>query len=114
VIGKFFSLCLCLFSFERNYFFFHEINTDCIHQILMKKEMQDDQLPIKKEEDDQLVVKKEGGGQLSIKKEEDDQVIIKVKEERQMSNKKKLVGREFIKKDKLIKKEKKMARCSSR
>ena len=53
-------------------------------------------------------------GQLSIKKEEDDQVLIKVKKERQMSNKKKVVGREFIQKDKFIKKEKKMVRCSSR
>ena len=100
--------------FRKKLFLFHEINPDCIHQFLMKKEMEDDQLPIKKEEDDQLVVKKEGDGQLSIKKEEDDQVLIKVKKERQMSNKKKLVGREFIKKDKFIKKEKKMARCSSR
>ena len=100
--------------FRKKLFLFHEINPDCIHQILMKKDMEDDQLPIKKEEDDQLVVKKEGDGQLSIKKEEDDQVLIKVKKERQMSNKKKVVGREFIKKDKFIKKEKKMVRCSSR
>ena len=98
--------------FRKKLFLFHEINPDCIHQILMKKE--DDQLPIKKEEDDQLVVKKEEDGQLSIKKEEDDQVLIKVKKERQMSNKKKMIGREFIKKDKSNKKEKKMVRYSSR
>ena len=103
-------MCLGLFFpsmpdlFRKKLFLFHEINPDCIHQILMKKEM----------EDDQLVVKKEGDGQLSIKKEEDDQVLIKVKKERQMSNKKKVVGREFIKKDKFIKKEKEMVRCSSR
>ena len=65
--------------------------------MLMKKKMEDDQLPIKKE-DDRLVVKKEDDGQ----------VLIKVKEECQMSNKKKMVGQEFIKK------EKKMVMCSSR
>ena len=70
----------------------------------MKKEMEDDQFPIEKEEDDHLV----------IKKEEDGQVLIKVKEERQMSKKKKVVGQEFLKKDKFIKEEKKMVRCSSR
>ena len=103
-------MCLGLFFpsmpdlFRKKLFLFHEINPDCIHQILMKKEMEDDQLPIKKEEDDQLVVKKE----------EDGQVLTKVKEERQMSKKKKVVGQEFLKKDKFIKEEKKMVRCSSR
>ena len=102
-------MCLGLFFpsmpdlVRKKLFLFHEINPDCIHQILMKKEMEDDQLPIKKEEDDQLVVKKE----------EDGQVLIKVKEERQ-ERQKKVVGQEFLKKDKFIKKEKKMVRCSSR
>ena len=100
--GLFFPSMLDLF--RKKLFLFHEINPDCIHQILMKKEMEDDQLPIKKEEDDQLVVEEE----------EDDQVLIKVKEERQMSKKKKVVGQEFLKKDKFIKEEKKMVRCSSR
>ena len=69
-------MCLGLFFpsmpdlVRKKLFLFHEINPDCIHQILMKKEMEDDQLPIKKEEDDQLVVKKE----------EDGQVLIQVKE----------------------------------
>ena len=99
--GLFFPSMLDLF--RKKLFLFHEINPDCIHQILMKKEMEDDQLPIKKEEDDQLVVEEE----------EDDQVLIKVKEERQ-ERQKKVVGQEFLKKDKFIKKEKKMVRCSSR
>merc|ERR1712016_446948 len=90
--GLFFPSMLDLF--RKKLFLFHEINPDCIHQILMKKEMEDDQLPIKKEEDDQLVVEEE----------EDDQVLIKVKEERQMSKKKKVVGQEFLKKDKFFKK----------
>ena len=102
-------MCLGLFFpsmpdlFRKKLFLFHEINPDCIHQILMKKEMEDDQFPIENEEDDHLVVKKE----------EDGQVLIKVKEERQ-ERQKKVVGQEFLKKDKFIKKEKKMVRCSSR
>ena len=102
-------MCLGLFFpsmpdlVRKKLFLFHEINPDCIHQILMKKEMEDDQFPIEKEEDDQWVVKKE----------EDGQVLIKVKEERQ-ERQKKVVGQEFLKKDKFIKKEKKMVRCSSR
>ena len=52
--------------FRKKLFLFHEIDPDCIHQILIKKDMEDDQLPIKKEEDDQLVVKKEGDGHWSV------------------------------------------------
>ena len=51
-------MCLGLFFpsmpdlFRKKLFLFHEINPDCIHQILMKKDIEDDQFPIEKEEDD--------------------------------------------------------------